>query len=242
MRHPLYLGFICFVAFCFIGGLSPQKQQENTAPEVKVRTLLAHGIFQWNALVPYIITVSDLEDGHSKYDEINLNEVMLVVKYLKDSTQIKHYLNNESNTDYKPLVWMGTSTCFNCHKAKGTLIGPSFDRIAHKYQDDPKAMEVLAQKIITGGTSNWGDEIMPPHPDLNKEQAKEMAHWILENNLDLDKNYLAGIEGVFKTKEKPPLHSKKGIYVLTASYTDRGINDLPQSRKQTQQTIILKSN
>jgi cytochrome c len=57
---------------------------------------------------------------------------------------------------------MGNSTCFNCHKAKGNLISPSFERIAAKFNNDPKAVATLTHKIITGGSSVWGDEKMPP--------------------------------------------------------------------------------
>lgn len=239
MRLHSNIGFISLLSFCFLVGFSQFNLQENTAPEIKFTAPKDKSIFQWNSIVPYTITVSDREDGNSDYDEINPNEVMLVVKYLNDSAQVKKYLLNESNTDYEPLLWMGTSTCFSCHKAKGKLIGPSFDLISDKYQGNPKAIEVVANNIITGSTSTWGDAIMPPHPDLKLEKAKEIVRWILKHNTDPDKNYLTGIEGAFKTKAL--VNSEKGVYVLTASYTDHGINDIPQSCKQGQQTIILKS-
>jgi cytochrome c len=38
---------------------------------------------------------------------------------------------------------------------------------------------MLADKIIKGGTGNWGEVPMTPHPDVSVEDAKEMAKYIL---------------------------------------------------------------
>jgi len=88
---------------------------------------------------------------------------------------------------------------------------------------------------------------MPPHPDLKIEQVKEIVRWILKNNDDPDQIYLAGIEGAFRTKERPS-RDAKGVYILTASYTDHGIMETPhpdgiirQGTKVGQQTIVLKN-
>jgi len=240
MRQNIFLGCIGFACFYFLFGFTSYIQ-ENRPPKIKIIAPFANSTFNWNSIIPYTIHVSDDEDGNSEYDEINPNEVILIVRYLKDSSNLKTYLTNESKKDNSPLVQMGKSTCFSCHKAKGKLIGPSFERIANKYQKDPKAVESLAKKIIAGSTSFWGDEKMPPHPDLSIEQGEKMVHWILENNSDSYKNYLIGIEGALKTKEQPASTNEKGILVLTARYTDHGVNDHWQNRKQAQKTIILTS-
>lgn len=125
--------------------------------------------------------------------------------------------------------------------AKGTLIGPSFERIAAKYKNEPKALESLTKKIINGSTSVWGDEKMPPHPNLMGGQIQEMVRWILETNSDPDKDYLSGIKGTIRTKEQAVSSSKKDFLVMTASYMDHGLYDQQQNSKQTQNTLILKS-
>lgn len=227
--------------FCFLLGFSPSQTQENKTPEIKILAPASNSTFKWNSLIPYSLHVSDYEDGNSEYDEINANEVLLIVKYLKDSTEIKSHLIHESTLDYQPLVRMAASTCFNCHKAKGTLIGPSFELISKRYQEDSKTIDNLTQKVIKGGTSNWGDEIMPPHPDLSVEQVMEMIAWILKNNSDPSKNYLVGIEGTIQTKKQPLSASGRGILALKASYTDHGTKDHSQNPKQVEKTIFLKS-
>ncbi|MCM4152430.1 hypothetical protein DHD05_12580 [Arenibacter sp. N53] len=241
MRQNIITDVIVCVFFYFLLGFSSFQLQENNPPEIRIKVPFANSTFGWNSILPYEIQVLDDEDGNSEYDEINPNEVLLVVKYLQDSSQVKSYLQLEANTNYKPLVQMGNSTCFNCHKAKGTLIGPSFERIAAKYDNDQKVVESLAEKIITGSTSNWGDEKMPPHPDLMAGQVQEMVRWILANNLDSNKNYLAGLKGTIKTKEQAVPVSEKGVIVLTAMYSDHGSNSQRHNSKQARNTLILKS-
>jgi cytochrome c len=215
--------------------------QENKTPEIRIVTPSPSTTFKWNSLLPYEINVMDEEDGNSEYDEINPNEVLLALKYLRDSTEIKSYLNIEGNTDYNPLMQMGRSTCFNCHMAKGTLIGPSFERIAAKYNNNPKVVESLTQKIINGSTAVWGDEKMPPHPDLKVDRVQEMVRWILATDSDPDKNYLAGIRGAIKTKEREASSSQKNVLVITARYMDHGSDGLGLNHKHAQTTVVLKS-
>lgn len=241
MKRIAFFGLIILACLYFLLGFSSLPIQENGAPTIKIIAPTAESTFRWNSLLPYEILVSDEEDGNSEYDEITPNEVLLTVKYLKDSAEINPYLDNEANTDYKPLVQMGRATCFNCHMAKGTLIGPSFEKIAAKYNKDPKAVKSLSKKIISGSTAVWGDEKMPPHPDLKVGQIQEMVRWILENNTDPDKNYLAGIKGAIKTKEQTTSSSKNGILVMTARYTDHGSDNQGQSSIQAQNTVVLKS-
>lgn len=236
------IGAVFFACFYFTIGFSQFKIQENKPPVVKIVTPTTNSTFSWNAIIPYAIHVSDAEDGDSEYDEINPSEVLLVGKYLKSSSEIESYLIKESATDYSSLVQMSRSTCFNCHKAKGTLIGPSFERIAAKYRNNPKAIEFLAEKIIKGGVSIWGDAKMPPHPGLEVAQVQKMVSWILENNSDPDKNYFTGIEGAIKTKERPESVKEKSVLVLTAYYTDQGLNKQRQNGKEAQNTLIIKSN
>jgi len=106
MRQYLLIGVFILDCFYLLLGFSSLPIQANSAHEVKISTPSVNSTFSWNSLLPYEILVSDAEDGNSEYDEINPNEVLLAVKYLKDSMKIKSYLNSEANTDYKPLVQM----------------------------------------------------------------------------------------------------------------------------------------
>lgn len=69
------------------------------------------------------------------------------------------------------------SDCLSCHKTDQKLIGPSYQEIADKYTDAD--LELLAGKIIDGGSGVWGDVPMQAHPNISKEDAKKMVQYIL---------------------------------------------------------------
>ena len=72
------------------------------------------------------------------------------------------------------------SDCATCHKINERLIGPSFKEIAIKYAGADEAMiDTLAGKVINGGSGNWGQVPMTPHPALSKEDAKTVVRYVL---------------------------------------------------------------
>ncbi|ASK32572.1 cytochrome C [Chryseobacterium sp. T16E-39] len=70
-----------------------------------------------------------------------------------------------------------TLDCTGCHTVNERMIGPSYQEIANKYSE--KDVEVLASKIIEGGSGVWGSVPMQPHPQVSKEDAKKMVEYIL---------------------------------------------------------------
>lgn len=238
MKQFVIALLVLILGFVFYGFSLKLNSQENEVPEVKI-VFPKKDVFHWNDLVSYEISISDREDGESEYEEINVNEVFLLVKYLKDSTYLEDYLNSETTSDYDPLVEMGTRSCLNCHKLNGTLIGPSFYKISEKYKKEPEVVEKLAKKIIAGGSNVWGKEIMPAHPDLDVTQAKELVDWILTYNFNDEHDILLGTSGSFRIKNFAK-KSKSEVCVLTAFYTDHGINRNGQGRNRGQYNKVLQ--
>ncbi|SDQ05976.1 cytochrome c [Chryseobacterium soldanellicola] len=70
-----------------------------------------------------------------------------------------------------------TLDCTGCHATNERMIGPSYQEIAGKYSE--KDVELLASKIIEGGSGVWGNVPMSPHPQVSKEDAKKMVEYIL---------------------------------------------------------------
>ncbi|KAA0130720.1 c-type cytochrome [Chryseobacterium sp. SN22] len=70
-----------------------------------------------------------------------------------------------------------TLDCSGCHAVNEKMIGPSYQQIADKYSE--KDTELLASKIIEGGSGVWGGVPMSPHPQVSKEDAKKMVQYIL---------------------------------------------------------------
>jgi len=217
-----------------------QHLKENSPPAVRIISPANNSEFQWNTIIPYAIHVSDKEDGNSEYSEIPPNEVLLFVTHFPDSSSLKKNILYQSLANEAPLLWMSTSTCFNCHASKSKLIGPSFEAIAGRYSGNSVSVEGLAKKIIDGSSGIWGDVKMPPHPELQIGQAKELVRWILENNSNPDQTFYAGVEGSIRTRERPSKESGKGVYILTASYTDHGLKGIERSGKKATHSIILK--
>ncbi|MFD2998890.1 c-type cytochrome [Pontibacter toksunensis] len=74
---------------------------------------------------------------------------------------------------------IATSDCLACHKVDQKLVGPAYQEVAAKYEFNDKNIDYLAGKIIEGGAGVWGQIPMSPHPDLSRDNAKEMAKYIL---------------------------------------------------------------
>jgi cytochrome c len=72
------------------------------------------------------------------------------------------------------------SDCFACHAIDHKVVGPAYDAVARRYAGQGDAVvDKLADKVIDGGSGNWGTIAMTPHPDLGKAKARTIVRWIL---------------------------------------------------------------
>ena len=233
---------IGFAFCCFITAFTQKKGSvDNNPPKVTITS--PNGWFNWSSIIRYSISISDKEDGSSEYNEITANEVLLEGLYLPDASKAEKYLfaRAKMSTEHPGLSMIKNSGCFNCHATKNKLIGPSFELIAKRYPDNPNAIDMLTKKIMNGSTGVWGDMPMPAHPALKTDQARQVISWILKNNLNPNLTYLPGIEGAFQTIEKPIPDLSKGVYILTASYIDHGVEGSHQIRRHGQHSVLLKN-
>jgi cytochrome c len=74
---------------------------------------------------------------------------------------------------------ISASDCTSCHKEKEKLVGPAYADVAQKYPSNEANISMLANKIIQGGSGNWGAVPMTPHPGVTEADAREMAKYIL---------------------------------------------------------------
>lgn len=86
-----------------------------------------------------------------------------------------------SNPDYqKGLALVAKSDCLTCHKVSETSTGPAYKDVAAKYANaDDATVNMLAEKIIKGGSGNWGQIPMTPHPTVSVDDAKQMVKYVL---------------------------------------------------------------
>lgn len=85
----------------------------------------------------------------------------------------------EAGAHEKGLEMIGASDCTTCHKISEKNIGPAYVDVAKKYEPTEANIDSLAQKVINGGSGNWGSVPMTPHPGLSEDSAKEMVRYIL---------------------------------------------------------------
>ncbi len=85
-----------------------------------------------------------------------------------------------ANSDVeKGLELVGKSDCGGCHKVLEPSVGPAHADVAKKYENTEANINMLAEKIMKGGSGNWGTVPMAAHPGVTKEDAVLMAKYVL---------------------------------------------------------------
>jgi len=69
--------------------------------------------------------------------------------------------------------------CLACHATDKKIVGPAYKDVAAKYAKDKDAVAKLADKIQKGGAGVWGPVPMPANTQVNAEEAKTLAKWVL---------------------------------------------------------------
>lgn len=76
-------------------------------------------------------------------------------------------------------VLIAYSDCSTCHKKDKRSVGPAFRDIAKRYPVQQVYIDMLAQRVISGGSGSWGRAVMSAHPKVSPEDAKIMVSYIL---------------------------------------------------------------
>jgi cytochrome c len=212
----------------------------NHPPAVKIVSPKA-GTFEENTQVRYEIDVSDQEDGESKFQEINSAEVLLIVRHFSSPEAAEAAMSRGIADDPPGLGILSTSDCLNCHAFDARLIGPSFADIRKRYPYSQANVDHLSRHILQGTSGAWGNIKMPSHPELTMETAAACVTWILKTAADPETDYYTGTEGSFRVTIPPDSQAKdKGMLVLIASYTDRGLKDDPNQRMEGRDAIRIR--
>jgi len=69
--------------------------------------------------------------------------------------------------------------CLACHQVDKRKYGPNFKEVAARYADQKNAADVLGKKIRRGGTGVWGQDVMPPQPQVSAAEARALARYVL---------------------------------------------------------------
>ncbi len=206
----------------------------NEVPKVDLQ-IAGNKSFFWNdQKVNYEVKVSDKEDGSMENKKISPEDVQVDIDYLEgfDKTMIAQgHQKNLSVSTGKRLIDL--SDCKSCHSVDQKSIGPNYKEVAKKYKGAYQIEGKLADKIVKGGGGVWGEQAMAAHPQISKDDAKEMVKYIL--SLADDKKASKPVKGDYVTKD----NGKGGTYIFSASYTDKGANNIaPQTDSKT---FVLRS-
>ncbi len=191
--------------------------------------------------IRYEVRVNDKEDG-SLEAGIAPERVAVNIDYLAggfDQVEIArgHRSADESALFAKGKTLMDGSDCMACHKKAEKSIGPAYVEIAAKYKGDASAVEVLAGKIINGGSGVWGETAMAAHPQFSNDEAAEMVKYILSLSSQPARPALPA-KGAYST-ELPEGDPGEGVFVVRAAYEDNGAAGLPALRSE--ETLVLRN-
>ena len=77
------------------------------------------------------------------------------------------------------LALATSKNCMSCHAVDRKILGPAFKDVAAKYKDNKGAADMLATKIMKGGSGVWGAVPMPANNQVSEAEAKKLAAWVL---------------------------------------------------------------
>ena len=80
---------------------------------------------------------------------------------------------------FADLALATSKNCMSCHAVDRKVLGPSFKDVATKYADTKGAADMLATKIMKGGSGVWGAVPMPANPQVTEAEAKQLVQWVL---------------------------------------------------------------
>jgi cytochrome c len=195
----------------------------NEPPKVTVDLGPANRSFYFdNQKLTYKVAITDKEDG-ALGQGVDPVQAFFSFDYLREGRDLALLASNTQMTgglrflQGKTLV--ANSDCKSCHALETKSIGPSYMEVAQRYRGKQGSEDLLALKIINGGSGNWGKNVMAAHPQHTKEETTEMVKYIMSLN---DKRNLGmPLQGTVTTSEHLATGGK-GTYVLRASYADKG--------------------
>lgn len=194
----------------------------NAAPMVKIELADITSFFTDNGTVNYKISVVDKEDGSTEDDGINPADILVTLHYIPQGKDITIAAQgHQIEQTPKGLTAIEASDCKSCHALDKRVNGPSFIEIAERY--NTQSTDYLIKKVLNGGSGVWGETVMSAHPQLAKDEVKLMVDYILSLNKTKKKdNSKMTVSGTIEFKDHLKNRDKNGIYLLQATYMDKG--------------------
>ena len=97
----------------------------------------------------------------------------------KDAAPAREEVKATNPLEDKAVEIVAKSDCITCHKIAETSTGPAWNDVAKKYENTDANVKMLTEKVIKGGTGNWGTIPMTGHPNLSEDDATTIVKYIL---------------------------------------------------------------
>jgi len=224
---------------------SVQINAGNEPPVVKFNITEGNSSFFFpGKAIRYNVSVSDKEDGSLANKRIPASRVSVSVNYLSEGYNMTAIASKQGAVDANAefaggMALIAKNDCKACHSVTEKILGPSFTQVATKYKGDPGATDRLAKKIISGGSGNWGDAMMPAHPALAEGDAKAIVKYVLSLAYPKPAAKSLPVSGSYTTSIPAGTKNADGSFILRAAYTDRGAKGLPAQTGA--QSIVLNA-
>lgn len=220
----------------------------NTAPEV---TLFAPATFRWDAPLTYTVEVSDVEDGRANGGPLAAEDALrradLVAVYVEsgdpdDAADVEpDPLLPGMDPRLKGTALLKRSGCIACHHPEQPSVGPAYRQVADALRalDESRRAEEIARliaKVRAGGAGRYGSVAMPPHLHVPEPSIANMVDAIAALGSD---DGLRGKDGTVVIPAAPETaKDAHGIYVLRASYTDRGAAGVAALTRSSKPVVV----
>jgi cytochrome c len=124
-------------------------------------------------LTAFIIAIFAVNTFAQKVVKKTTSKTTVVKKTTSSTTKVSAVTLEEG----KQLL--SKNDCLSCHKMDVKIVGPAYKDVAKKYPATAANYEMLSQKVIAGGSGNWGDVPMSAHPSVPAADVKKMVQYIL---------------------------------------------------------------
>ena len=202
----------------------------NARPEVTIDLKGGNSsFFKPGTPVTYQVSVTDPDVDTA----IDPNNIFVSVDYLEGLDQVNMSLGHQQvSAEVTGKALTQSMDCKSCHKEIDKSIGPNYLEISNKYKDQKNILNYLQTKIIEGGSGVWGEVVMPAHPTVTTNEARQIALYI--QSLAKDKiNTSLPPSGAIT----PKFDDDVEIMVLTASYTDKGVGSVKSLTGVSRKTL-----
>ena len=205
----------------------------NTRPEISIATKANRTFYFDGTHFDYNVKIVDKEE------QIVPERVAVSFGYMpygKDAATVLSGNQDVGSLKYlKGAQLVGSLDCKSCHSVDKESIGPTYTAIADRYSGEKGSKKFLSEKIINGGSGNWGERAMTPHPEVSTVQAEDMVGYILSLK---DRSSSLPLKDVIVLEEHVGKGSE-GAYLLNATYKDHGANGIEEL--QGRDYILLKN-